>query len=75
MKFLLLLVVVLVAVWAWRSGRLADTAPKQKPPTTPPSPQDMVSCAQCGVHVPQADAIAGRNGPYCCVEHRQRAES
>jgi len=74
MKFLLLLVVVVAAVWMWRSGRLADAASKQKP-SSPPPPQDMVSCAQCGVHFPQADAIAGRNGLYCCVEHRQRAES
>lgn len=75
MKFLLLLVVVLVAVWAWRSGRLPDATPKQKQKPPAPPPQDMVSCAQCGVHFPQADAIAGRNGLYCCVEHRQRAES
>lgn len=74
MKFLLLLVVVFVAAWAWRSGRLTDAAAKQKP-AAPPPPQDMVSCAQCGVHFPQADAIAGRDGLYCCAEHRQRAES
>ncbi|WP_066701977.1 PP0621 family protein [Curvibacter delicatus] len=73
MKFLLLLVVVVAAVWLWRSGRLADAASKQKP--SPPPPQDMVRCAHCGVHFPQADAFAGRNGLYCCVEHRQRAES
>jgi uncharacterized protein len=74
MKFLLLLVVVWVAVWAWRSGRLANAQPKQK--TKPPSqPQDMVSCTLCGVHFPQADAVPGRNGPYCCTEHQQRAES
>ncbi|MEA3393181.1 MAG: PP0621 family protein [Pseudomonadota bacterium] len=74
MKFLLLLVVVVVAVWLWRSGRLADAASKRKP-SPPPPPQDMVRCAHCGVHFPQADAVAGRNGLYCCVEHRQRAES
>jgi len=74
MKFLLLLVVVFIAVWAWRSSRLADTGRKQKPASRPPL-QDMVRCAQCGVHFPQADAIAGRNGLYCCAEHRQRAES
>lgn len=74
MKFLLLLVVVFVAVWAWRSGRQADVAPKQKPPPQP-QPQDMVRCALCGVHFPSADAVAGHDGQYCCVEHRQRAES
>lgn len=74
MKLLLVLAVVLIGVWLWRSGRQADVAPK-KPPPTPAQPQDMVSCALCAVHVPQADAVAGRQGLYCSVEHRQRAES
>jgi uncharacterized protein len=74
MKFLLLLVVIAVAAWAWRSSRTPPPTIKRTP--SPPPPQDMVVCAWCGVHVPRADSVGGRDGvPYCCAEHRQRAES
>lgn len=73
MKFFLVLAVVFIGVWLWRSGR-QDKVTREKPPT-PPEPQDMVSCRLCGVHFPKADAVAGRDGLYCSVEHRQRAES
>ena len=72
MKFLLVLAVVVIGAWLWRSGRQA--APPRDKPSVPAPPQDMVSCAVCGVHIPQADAVAGRQGLYCSVEHRQRAE-
>jgi len=73
MKFLLFLAVVLAGVWLWRSGRAADAPPKRQA-QEPPRPQDMVSCAWCGVHIPQSDAVAGRSGVYCCADHHQRAE-
>lgn len=77
MKFLLIIAVVLLAVWLWRSGRRSGAAPDtppSKPTATPPDPQEMVRCAQCGVHLPRSDAVAGRKGVYCSVEHRQGAE-
>jgi uncharacterized protein len=76
MKFLLVLGVVLVGVWMWRSSRQDKVSHQQpKPPSPPPGPQEMVSCALCAVHFPKADALAGRKGLYCCTEHLQRAES
>lgn len=75
MKIFLLLAVVLLGAWLWRSNRAAKTPePKAPPPPAAPQPQDMVACALCGVHLPQAEAVAGRQGVYCSVEHRQRAE-
>lgn len=74
MKFFLVLAVVLIGVWLWRSGR-QDKVTRQKPPTPPAVPQEMVNCQMCGVHFPKADAVAGRKGLYCSVEHRQSAES
>lgn len=74
MKFFLVLAVVLIGVWVWRSGRQLQ-APPSKPPASQPPPQDMVSCALCAMHVPQAEAVVGHKGVYCSVEHRQRAES
>lgn len=74
MKFFLVLAVVFIGVWLWRSGR-QDKVTRQKPPTPPPGPQEMVRCQLCNLHLPKADAVVGRNGTYCSVEHRQSAES
>lgn len=77
MKYLLVLGVVLVAVWLWRNNRRVE---KQERPAAPPpplaSPQDMVQCPVCSVHLPRTDALAGPDGRlYCCQEHRLRAGS
>ena len=32
--------------------------------------EQMVACTHCGVFLPASDALPGRNGRYCCVEHR-----
>ncbi|HBH37249.1 MAG TPA: hypothetical protein DDX06_02565 [Curvibacter sp.] len=75
MKFLLLLAIVLLLVWLWRSGRRANSSADQPDrPASPPGPQEMVRCAHCGVHLPHGDAVVGRVGLYCSPEHRQLAE-
>jgi uncharacterized protein len=74
-KFLLLLAIVLLLVWLWRSGRRDASSPEQpERPASPPDPQKMVRCAHCGVHLPHSDALVGRIGLYCSPEHRQLAE-
>ncbi len=72
MKFFVVLGVVLLAVWLWRSGRRDRPGPDHPPP--PGDPQEMVRCARCGVHLPRSDAVIGRLGYYCSPEHRQHAE-
>ena len=75
MKYLIVLAIVFLGFWLWRSNRPA--ARGEPPPARKPDAQlqDMVSCAVCDVHVPRADAMAGRRGElYCSIEHRQRAE-
>lgn len=74
MKFFLLIVVVLAGVWLWRLNRPADASQKVNKPPPGPEPLDMVRCLHCGVHLPSAEAIQGTHGPYCSVDHRQRAE-
>jgi uncharacterized protein len=78
MKFLLVLAVVLIGFFVWRSNRVA-----RKPPAERPAPRDgasetrsieMVQCAACGLHCPQTDAVAGKHGVYCTAQHRQQAE-
>ncbi len=78
MKYLLVLVVVLVAVWLWRNNRRIEKQDRQAPAPPKPlaTPEDMVRCPVCSVHLPRADALPGPDGRlYCCQEHRQQAAS
>ncbi len=77
MKYLLVLVVVLVVLWLMLRRRDAPppaaAPPKDNPGTKPESkaPQQMLACAHCGVHLPQAEAqmdVGGR--PFCSEAHR-----
>ncbi|MCA3238681.1 MAG: PP0621 family protein [Curvibacter sp.] len=74
MKFLLLLAVVLLVAWLWRSGRRNEPPQRAAQPPAKPGPQEMVRCAHCGVHLPHGEALVGRIGLYCSAEHRQLAE-
>jgi uncharacterized protein len=72
MKFLVLIAVVLLVLWAMRQGRRDE--PRAGKPGRPAPPQEMVECASCGLHLPRTDALPGPDGQlYCCAEHRQNA--
>lgn len=75
MKFLVLLAVLVVAYLVWRNARLEHRkGPGAAAPPPSGQPTEMVSCAQCGLHLPRTDALPGPGGQYyCCQEHRQRA--
>lgn len=75
-RILLFVGVALLVVWLWRSTRRThhEQAPDSQP-APPTDPQEMVRCAECGLHLPLADAVTGRAGVYCSDEHRQRAEA
>lgn len=74
MKYLLVLGIALVVIWLWRSGRNSKTEARPVAPAPPPALEDMVRCADCAVHLPQADAVRGRKAWYCSDGHRQRSE-
>lgn len=72
-----LLVTALVVVWVlWllfgrrraprpgaRDGMAASRAGRA-------SPEGMVVCAHCGVHVPASEALAAQGRDYCSLAHR-----
>lgn len=77
MKYLLVIAVVMVAFWIWRNNRRAESAERtaQRPAPRPPGqPVTMVACRTCGTHLPQTEAVTGREGFYCSADHRQRLE-
>ena len=77
MKYLLVFAVLAVAFYVWRAGRrdVPRDPPQQRRGPSPGTPQDMVQCASCAVHLPRAESLPGPDGAvYCSEEHRQRAK-
>lgn len=71
MKYLVLLMVLMVAIW-WIKRHRQPQDPVQKSMT--PEPQPMVACAHCGLHLPQTEAVATGKAYYCSPSHRALAE-
>jgi uncharacterized protein len=78
MKYLLVILLVLVVFWLWRSGRPSQKNSEQpgRPHGTPPKENEipeMVACGVCHVHLPKSEALIGRDGFYCSEAHRREA--
>ena len=71
MKYLLVVLVLVVAWHVWRRGRLSDAQPPAK--KTLAAPETMVNCQHCGVHLPQSDAISYQGQHYCSQAHLRAA--
>jgi uncharacterized protein len=72
MKYLIVVLVVVVVAWLlMRSGKRA--APPPAKPSGAPSaatPQAMLQCNHCGVHLPKAEALHDDRGTFCSEAHR-----
>jgi uncharacterized protein len=80
MKYLLLILVIGLVAFMLGFKRSRPRAPEQAPvpPKAPPAaaaPQDMISCAHCGLHLPRDEALPGRGGVFCSAAHRAAFEA
>ncbi|MDR7268938.1 uncharacterized protein J2X20_001567 [Pelomonas saccharophila] len=75
MKYLLLLIGlgVLFFVLGARRGRPSEPEARKPPPPAPP--QAMLSCAECGMHLPADEALPGKGGVFCSAAHRTSFEA
>jgi uncharacterized protein len=73
MKYLIWLLVILVAIWAFKRSR-RPAKPTEAPKTPSTTPPNMVACVHCGLHLPQEEAVTGTKGLYCSTEHRAAAQ-
>lgn len=80
MKFLLLLAVIGVALWLFKSrsrvkGPGDAAAPKRpaKAAGKPEAATPMLACAHCGVHLPLTDAVQDAEGRIYCGEAHRKA--
>jgi uncharacterized protein len=72
MKYLLLLVVLLVAFWIWRNNRRVEPPRDAGVRREPGVPLPMIACSHCGTHLPE---VQGAEGRYCCREHQRQHEA
>ncbi|MDB5806158.1 MAG: hypothetical protein JWN73_3480 [Betaproteobacteria bacterium] len=82
-KILLLLVLALVVV-AWfraraRREEIDEAASRGQSPAAAPrqvAPEQMVSCAQCGLNLPASEAVFDAGGvAYCGAPHLEAARA
>lgn len=76
MKFVLLVLAVLALLWLLRRSLRGQRPPRQRRPdaASGTEPQAMLSCAQCGLHLPRDEALPGRGGVFCSEAHRSAFE-
>jgi uncharacterized protein len=66
------IVVLVLMLWFGKGRGSGGDTPSGGQRRRPPGPQPMVSCAHCGLHLPQPDALEGEGGRhYCSAEHRR----
>ena len=75
MKFILLLLAVFVLLWMLRGSLRRARPPRPPQPPPPPQAQDMLQCAQCGLHLPRDESLPGKGGVFCGEAHRSAFEA
>ncbi|MEJ6008183.1 PP0621 family protein [Paucibacter sp. AS339] len=78
MKYLLLILLLALLFFMLGVKRARPPAPKgesaRRPEQAEAQPQSMVSCAQCGLHLPRDEALPGQGGVFCGSAHRAAFE-
>ena len=69
MKFVLFVIALVVLLWLLR-GAIGRRVRPPRPPAATATPQPMLACLQCGVHLPRDEALPGRGGVFCGEAHR-----
>ena len=78
MKLLLFCIAIVVLLWLLR-GTLATWRGERDAKRPPKGPgegaEEMLRCAECGLHLPAHDALPGKGGVFCSEAHRVAHES
>ncbi|MEK6592167.1 MAG: PP0621 family protein [Pseudomonadota bacterium] len=68
-KIILLVLGLLFAYWVLKRYRRKVDRDATSQRTV--SEEDMVRCAQCGVHLPRGESVATHGNFYCSAEHQR----
>ena len=69
-KYLLLLAIIVLAGF-WLAKRYGGRSARSETAASRPE-EDMVRCAQCGVHLPRSESLVTRDHYYCSAEHQRQ---
>jgi uncharacterized protein len=72
LKYLLLVIVIVVVYWVFKSYKIRTRGGRS---SSAGRAEDMVCCAQCGVHLPRSESVLSGEAFYCSPEHRRLRES
>ncbi|MFM8899956.1 MAG: PP0621 family protein [Burkholderiales bacterium] len=86
MKYLVMLLVALLAWWLWRGlfrNRVSDDKPapglggaaSTASANSANAQETMVACAFCQLHLPRSEAVWSGPTPFCTPAHQQQHES
>lgn len=75
MKYLLLLLLLAGFFFVLGLRRSRPREPEARKPRPPAPPQAMLSCAECGMHLPADEALPGKGGVFCSAAHRSSFEA
>ena len=67
-KLLFIVIGLFVAYWILKSYKKKVERRADQPAA---GPEDMVRCAQCGVHLPKSESLTTGSAFYCSAEHRR----
>jgi uncharacterized protein len=71
-KWLLTLGIIVLALMLWFGKGRGGGAARSDKPRGKAAAQAMVSCAHCGLLLPESEAVEGEGGRhYCSAEHRR----
>lgn len=73
MAKIILVVVGLLLAW-WILKRYRRQVDRRDRPPQAGGAEDMVRCAQCGVHLPRGESLTVGGHFYCSAEHRRQHE-
>jgi uncharacterized protein len=68
-KIILLVLGLLLVYYVLKGYRRRVERPDR--PSRPGEGEDMVQCAQCGVHLPRSESFATQGRFYCSPEHQR----
>lgn len=74
LRLILLLLLVLAAVLVYRSLSRKSAPPRQpRGHAELQTPERMVTCAHCGLRLPESDSVRVDGRHFCSEEHRRLA--
>ncbi len=74
MKYLVLLLALVLVYWFFKAHKRKLRGRSGFNRGNTAAGEDMVRCAQCGVHLPRSESLASGQVFYCSPEHRRLRE-